>query len=110
MRFLLVHAAALRPPVGSVKQLAGTPESTLLLLTIREPGQQGHSFAEESLDKIRQLKQRHPYLKVAVDGGVNLEHIKQLQRLGVDRVVIGAAFWKFNDPKTVLAAFRQATL
>lgn len=105
------HALALRleTSIDVIDQFLPLIHS-VLLLTIREPGQQGQPFAEEAFEKIRQLKQRHPYLKIEVDGGVNLEQIKKLQQLGVDRVVIGSAFWKFNDPKTVLAAFRQATL
>ncbi|PJE75489.1 hypothetical protein COV04_04600 [Candidatus Uhrbacteria bacterium CG10_big_fil_rev_8_21_14_0_10_48_11] len=84
--------------------------SSVLLLSIKNPGSQGESFDESVYEKIRQLKALHPRLKVTVDGGVKIEHMKPLTKLGVDRVSVGSAFWKFGDSKTLLAAFRHATL
>lgn len=105
------HALALRleTPVTALEPFAAMVGS-VLLLSINEPGYQGEVFQESVYEKVKQIKASHPHLKVAVDGGVGLEHLKPLEKLGVDRVVVGSAFWKFGDPKTVLAAFRQATL
>ena len=83
---------------------------SVLLLSIAEPGYQGEKFQDSVYEKIKEIKKTWPHLKLVVDGGINLEHLKPLAKLGVDRVAVGASFWKFGDPKTVLAAFRQATL
>lgn len=105
------HGVALRleTPVEAVEPFLPMAQS-VLLLSISEPGFQGKLFQEAVYGKVQALKQRHPHLKLTVDGGVSLEHLRSLSKLGVDRVAVGAAFWKFGDPKTVLAAFRQATL
>ncbi len=105
------HGLALRleTPVSIVDQYVPIIRS-VLLLSIDEPGFQGKKFQESVYEKIKALKHKHPGVKLAVDGGIGMEHLKPLKMLGVDRVIVGSAFWKFNDPKTVLAAFRQATL
>ena len=105
------HGLALRleTPVAAIEPFVPMIQS-VLLLSIREPGFQGHDFQPEVFDKIKELKNFYPHLKVCVDGGVHIEHLKPLAKMGVDRVAVGNAFWKFGDPNTVLAAFRQATL
>lgn len=105
------HGLALRleTPIEVIEPYLPTLTS-VLLLSIENPGHQGEKFSELIYEKIKIIKDRHPHLKVMIDGGVQLEHMKPLTKLGVDRVSVGSAFWKFGDPKTVLAAFRQATL
>jgi ribulose-phosphate 3-epimerase len=105
------HGIALRleTPVSIVDQFVPLVRS-VLLLSIAEPGYQGKKFQESIYDKISELKHKHPGVVLTVDGGINLEHMMKLKKLGVDRVAVGSAFWKYGDPKTVLSAFRQATL
>ncbi|KKU48268.1 hypothetical protein A3H10_02160 [Candidatus Uhrbacteria bacterium RIFCSPLOWO2_12_FULL_46_10] len=105
------HGLALRleTPIVALEPFI-TMIQSVLLLSITNPGYQGEPFQESVYDKIKELKRNHPHIKVMVDGGVNLEHLKILEKLGVDRVAVGSSFWKFGDPRTVLAAFRQATL
>lgn len=105
------HGLALRleTPIDIVDRFVPVVRS-VLLLSIDEPGFQGKTFHDAAYDKIRELKRRHPGVVLTVDGGVNLEHLKPMRKLGVDRVAVGSAFWKYGDPKTVLAAFRQASL
>ncbi len=105
------HGLALRleTPVSVVDEFVPIVRS-VLLLSIDEPGFQGKKFQESVYEKIKALKHKHPGIKITVDGGIGMEHMKPLKMLGVDRVAVGNAFWKFNDPKTVLSAFRQATL
>ncbi|MFA7286417.1 MAG: hypothetical protein WC052_02020 [Patescibacteria group bacterium] len=105
------HGLALRleTPVTAIESYVPSLTS-LLLLSIEKPGYQGEVFSEAVYEKIRTVKARYPQLKLTIDGGVKIEHMKPLSKLGVDRVAVGSTFWKFGDPKTVLAAFRQATL
>ena len=105
------HGLALRleTPVTIIDQYIPLVRS-VLLLSIDKPGFQGKKFQEQVYDKIQELKHKHPGVILTVDGGINLQHLKQLKQLGVERVAVGDSFWKYGDPKTVLAAFRQATL
>ena len=105
------HGLALRleTPISAIDPHL-TALRSVLLLSIKRPGFQGESFDESVYEKIRALRAKYPHLKITVDGGVKLEHMKPLTKLGVDSVSVGSSFWKFGDPKTVLAAFRQATL
>lgn len=105
------HGLALRleTPVSIIDDYIPLVRS-VLLLSIDEPGYQGKKFQDSVYEKVKELKHNHPGVKVMVDGGVDLQHLKPLAKLGVDRVAVGSAFWKFNDPKTVLSAFRQSTL
>lgn len=102
-------ALMLDTPIEVLEPFLSMAQS-VLLMSIEDPGYQGELFVESVYAKIKALKKKHPHIKVAVDGGVKMEHLKPLSILGVDRVTVGSAFWKFGDPKTVLAAFRQATL
>lgn len=59
-----------------------------------EPGFGGQKFDEKIFSKIEQIiKWRNDQMlkfEVAVDGGVEKEHLQKLEDLGVDEVVVGA--------------------
>lgn len=82
----------------------------ILLMSITRPGYQGEKFDERVYDKISAVRKRYPRKLITIDGGVKLEHMKPLAKLGVSRVVVGSAFWQFGDVKATLASLRQATL
>jgi ribulose-phosphate 3-epimerase len=105
------HGLALRleTPVSVVDKYVPLVKS-VLLLSIDEPGYQGEKFQDSVFDKIQELRHKHPGIHITIDGGINLEHMMKLKKLGVERVSVGSPFWKYGDPRTVLSAFRQATL
>lgn len=61
---------------------------------IERIGFQGEPFAEKTLDTIRQIKEKIPYILVSVDGAVNLETAPRLVEAGADRLVVGSALFK----------------
>ena len=81
----------------------GTPESVIeyllddidyiLLMTIN-PGQPGQTFIHKSLEKIRNTKKMISGrdIQIEVDGGVNLDNVKQVKEAGADLIVVGGAF------------------
>lgn len=105
------HGLALRleTPVAAIGEHKKNMEC-VLLMAIERIGYQGEEFKEQVYEKIKQVKKLYPRLPVAVDGGVKLEHMKPLAKLGVNRVSVGSAFWQFGDAKTTLASLRKATL
>ncbi|HCN2643610.1 TPA: ribulose-phosphate 3-epimerase [Escherichia coli] len=82
----------------------GTPESVIeyllddidyiLLMTIN-PGQPGQTFIHKSLEKIRNTKKMISGrdIQIEVDGGVNLDNVKQVKEAGSDLIVVGGALF-----------------
>ncbi|HBE3521163.1 TPA: ribulose-phosphate 3-epimerase [Escherichia coli] len=82
----------------------GTPESIIeyllddidyiLLMTIN-PGQPGQTFIHKSLEKIRNAKKMISGrdIQIEVDGGVNLDNVKQVKEAGADLIVVGGALF-----------------
>ncbi len=59
-----------------------------------EPGRGGQEFAEEAIERIRQIGQMRQIggykYKIGVDGGILKEHLKMLEEAGADEVAVGA--------------------
>ncbi|HBC5544797.1 TPA: ribulose-phosphate 3-epimerase [Escherichia coli] len=82
----------------------GTPRSVIeyllddidyiLLMTIN-PGQPGQTFIHKSLEKIRNTKKMISGrdIQIEVDGGVNLDNVKQVKEAGADLIVVGGALF-----------------
>ncbi len=60
------------------------------------PGLQGQPFVDETIERVRALRQMHPSLRIAVDGGVNEKTLPTLAGAGVSAVCPGSAIFK-ND-------------
>lgn len=113
---LVIHAEAAEPQTieGMAKFLGGraelglginleTPARTIEkyadsinyvhLMSISEIGYQGSEFSDEIFDKIKEVKKNWPSLSISVDGGVSEENIKELQKAGAERFVIGSAIF-----------------
>lgn len=63
----------------------------LLLVMSVNPGFAGQKFNEIAVEKIRQAKQGYPHLKVAVDGGVNLQTGALCMEAGAD-ILVASSF------------------
>lgn len=96
----------------------GTPESVIeyllddidyiLLMTIN-PGQPGQTFIHKSLEKIRNTKKMISArdIQIEVDGGVNLDNVKQVKEAGVDLIVVGGALFN-KQPRESYQALKIA--
>lgn len=74
-----------------------------LLMTVR-PGLQGQEFLPESLERIKHLRSLLKYAIIEIDGGVNLNNIKQVVDAGADMCVIGSAL---NEDHDILKTWDQ---
>ena len=96
----------------------GTPESVIeyllddidyiLLMTIN-PGQPGQTFIHKSLEKIRNTKKMISArdIQIEVDGGVNLDNVKQVKEAGADLIVVGSALFN-KQPRESYQALKIA--
>ncbi|EKP9104114.1 ribulose-phosphate 3-epimerase [Escherichia coli] len=96
----------------------GTPEFVIeyllddidyiLLMTIN-PGQPGQTFIHKSLEKIRNTKKMISArdIQIQVDGGVNLDNVKQVKEAGADLIVVGGALFN-KQPRESYQALKIA--
>ena len=54
------------------------------------PGLEKQQLGEDTYQKVKDIKQKMPNIKIGVDGGVNETNIKQLVEVGVDYLAIGS--------------------
>ncbi len=73
---------------------------------IAKIGRQGQAFDTRVLTQVRDFRAKHPDIPVQVDGGVTLQHAKELHALGVSNVIVGSAILEAKDPVAVLSAFQ----
>jgi len=79
----------------------------VLIMGVR-PGWSGQEFQPIALDKIRAIKSMNPAIRIAVDGGVRPENIRQIVEAGADEVIVGKSLTDAPDPLAALAILRQA--
>lgn len=109
----IAHARSLGLGVGiafnpetRVEDAVGAADGADLVLCMSiHPGYSGQEFMPEAIDRIAQLRSLLPDdVRVQVDGGINLETIRNAREAGADLLVAGSAvFWK-DDLGT---AYRQ---
>jgi ribulose-phosphate 3-epimerase len=74
----------------AIDVLKDTKGYDYIMLMCTTPGMSGGIFQKENFRRIIEIRQRHPQLKVQVDGGVNDEVAYILRLLGVDSIVSGS--------------------
>ncbi|MFP4017469.1 MAG: ribulose-phosphate 3-epimerase, partial [Halanaerobiales bacterium] len=77
----------------------------VLIMTVN-PGYGGQKFISQMRNKIRSLRKiidkRGLKTQIQIDGGVNLDNIKELKDIGVDLFVVGSAIFHSENPAEVL--------
>lgn len=85
----------------------------VLIMTV-EPGFGGQAFIEEMYDKIfklrKEIDKRGLKTEIEIDGGANLENIKQIVSSGVDIVVAGSAIFSAENIEETVQQFRNNAL
>ena len=73
----------------------------ILIMTVN-PGFGGQKLLPHVIEKIKQIHQLHPRLRIAVDGGVDLKNIKSLKNAGCKDFIVGSALFKaVNFPNCI---------
>ena len=102
----IVWAFKIETPWQNYEELLQKPDSRVLFLSV-EPGRQGQEFDEQVLEKIKALKSIHPNVKIAVDGGINLENIESIKSVGTDIAVVGSAIFDSSDTKQAINELKK---
>jgi len=82
----------------------------MVLLMSVNPGFGGQSFIPGTLDKLREARELINAsglpIRLQVDGGVNVQNIKQIAQAGADTFVAGSAIFNAPDYAQVISAMR----
>ncbi len=62
-------------------------------------GYQGGKADLDQLDKVREIKEAYPEVRIGWDGGVNAENVEQIADAGVDVINVGGYLKNAEDPK-----------
>ena len=105
---------ALRPATPVERVLDIVPQCDMVLVMTVEPGFGGQSFMTEPLAKISELRrvadEHGRDLRVAVDGGIDLETLPQALAAGADVFVVGSAIFGAKDVARTVERFRSVML
>ncbi len=84
---------------------------SVLLMSVC-PGFGGQKFIPSTLKKITDLRtlldERKPKVRIAVDGGVDLENISNLRKAGADFFIAGSAVFKATDIEQRVRDLKEA--
>ncbi len=81
-----------------------------LLMSITKIGPQGQPFNDTALSRVEELHAKHPDLMVAVDGGVGESNIEDLVRAGANRLCVGSAISKSDNPAQAFARLHERAM
>ncbi len=83
----------------------------VILLMSVNPGFGGQSFIPQTLDKLREVRQRIDAsgydIRLEVDGGVKVSNIADIAAAGADMFVAGSAIFDRPDYKEVIDQMRS---
>ena len=96
-------------PVSVLEDILGDVEMVLLMSV--NPGFGGQKFIENTIDKVKRLKQmindKGLGTLIEVDGGVQAETAPRLVAAGVDVLVSGSYVFKANDPLATIKGLKD---
>ncbi len=81
----------------------------LFLILGVNPGPSGQKMAEDTLDKVRHIRQECPDCLIEIDGGVNFETAKPAIDAGANILVAGSVIFGYTDMKEGIARLKQPT-
>ncbi len=77
------------------------------LMSIKEIGAQGQTFASGVFERISTLRKQYPNHILSVDGGVTLQNAEALVLAGINRLVVGSAIFGSPDIPNTIAQFKD---
>lgn len=83
----------------------------MILLMSVNPGFGGQKFIPSTLDKLRQARNKiadsGKPIRLEIDGGVNIQNIRQIAEAGADTFVAGSAIFNTPDYRQTIQAMRD---
>ncbi len=84
-------------PISAIEELIHDVE-VVQVMSIAQIGVQGYTFDARAVVRITELRNRYPRIVIAVDGGVNAANAPELVAAGANRLCVGSAILKAEDP------------
>jgi len=88
-----------------VNQLAGEVDVFLFLSV--HPGFYGKEFIPEVIPKIESFRNKYKHAIIEIDGGMKLSNLQSAIRAQVNRIVVGSAIFKAQDPLRELRELKK---
>ena len=83
----------------------------LILVMLVNPGFGGQSFIPQTLDKLKQVRERIDAsgrdIRLEIDGGVKVDNIAEIAAAGADMFVAGSAIFNQPDYAQVITQMRE---
>lgn len=79
----------------------------MILVMLVEPGMGGQKMIKECLEKVKRIREVSKDIDIEVDGGINLENIKEVKETGANIIVAGTAIFGATDRKYVINKLRE---
>ncbi|HJX91582.1 MAG TPA: ribulose-phosphate 3-epimerase [Pyrinomonadaceae bacterium] len=99
-------------PVGAVEEALQFVDYVLVMSV--NPGFGGQKFIQESVSKVRRLRQliteKQLDVRIEIDGGIDRSNIETVVRAGAEIIVAGSAIFGTTDPKAAVEDLREATV
>lgn len=97
-------ALGMSTPIDTLEQYKGK-FSSVQLMAIDRIGYQGQTFNKQVINRIKEVKDKYPELKISIDGGVNLNNALSLIEAGADRLIVGSAIFESDNPIDTVQKF-----
>ena len=85
------------------------PQLDLILVMTVNPGKGGQELISDTLVKVKRLQDLYPNKKIQVDGGVNLENVKELINTGADILAVGSTIFNSQDIEEIINQLKNAS-
>jgi len=99
-------------PVSAVEEALLFADYVLVMSV--NPGFGGQKFIEESVAKVRRLRQliqdEQLAVRIEIDGGIDRSNIETVVEAGVEIIVAGSAVFGATDPENAVKELRNATI
>ncbi len=84
------------------------PRLDLVLVMTVEPGRGGQELIEDTLAKIKRLRENYPNVKIEVDGGINPKTAPKVVQAGANILVSGSAVFYNNKIEENINQLRES--
>ena len=63
------------------------------------PGAEGQSFIENTIDRVKSIREKYPQMEISIDGGINSDTIAKVFLAGANTFCVGSYISSSSTPK-----------